>query len=173
MWCTSQLTSARENGKLPNFELRHERMFWVWFQFKHVFWVLKRTVSSERRDGSFEYSRQMFVKKPSYMSITHSHILEVWDIAMETAANRLSLYFEAHCLKFWNIFRQFVDVLCCRLVYWSKTCSGNLCIFRSSDVMRSYLVGLETFCYYLPFIHVNLNETTYIEYFKHPVSRSK
>ena len=34
---------------------------------------------------------------------------------METAANRLSLYFEAHCF-----FRQFVDVLCCRLVYWSK-----------------------------------------------------
>ena len=28
---------------------------------------------------------------------------------METAANRLSLYFEAHCLKFWNIFRQFVE----------------------------------------------------------------
>ena len=28
-------------------------------------------------DGSFEYPRQMFVKKPSYMSITHSHYLEV------------------------------------------------------------------------------------------------
>ena len=75
--------------------------------------------------------------------------------------------------KILKYFRQFVDVLCCRLVYWSKTCSGNLCIFRSSDVMRSYLVGLETFCYYLPFTHVNLNESTYIEYFKHPVSRSK
>ena len=32
--------------------------------------------------------------------------------------------------------------------------------------MRSYLEGIETFCYYLPFTHVNLNETTYIEYFK-------
>ena len=46
----------------------------------------------------------------------------------------------------------------------------NISQFR---IMRSYLVGLEKFCYYLPFTHVNLNETTYIEYFKHPVSRSQ
>ena len=45
-----------------------------------------------------------------------------------------------------------ISILCCRLVYWSKTCSGDLCIFRSSDVMRSYLVGLETFLL-LPLFH--------------------
>ena len=54
------------------------------------------------RNGSFEYSRQVFVvKKPSYMSFTHSY-LEVWllffvyflqeNIAMKTADRRSSLF---------------------------------------------------------------------------------
>ena len=96
-----------------------------------MLWVLKISVSSERRDGSFEYPRQVFVKKPSYMSITHSYLepggrilyfffvcFPQENIAINTAANCLSLYYA---------------------MLSSKTCSGDLCIFRSSDVMRSYL----------------------------------
>ena len=71
------------------------------------------------------------------------------NIAMKTAANRLSLLF-----KILNAIRRriCISILWCRLVYWTETCSGDLCIFRSSVVMRSYLVGLETFLL-LPLFH--------------------
>ena len=124
-------------------------MFWVWFQFKHVFWVLKRTVSSERWDGSFEYPRQVFVvKKPSYMSFTHSY-LEVWFFFSCTFSKKILQWrqrtVEAHCLKFWNLFckpipmrrRICISMLCYRLLYWPKTCSGDLCIFRRWDINSS------------------------------------
>ena len=60
-------------------------------------------IQTERWDGSFEYPRQVFVvKKPSYMSFTHSY-REVWNllffvyflqenIAMKTADRRSSLF---------------------------------------------------------------------------------
>ena len=59
---------------------------------------------------------------------------------------------EAHCLKFWNLFckpipmrrRICISMLCCRLLYWPKTCLEDLCIFRILPTyMHSYLVGLE------------------------------
>ena len=39
--------------------------------------------------------------------------------------------------------------------------------------MHSYLVGLEIFCHFLPFTHVDLYETTCIEDFRRPASRSR
>ena len=51
---------------------------------------------------------------------------------------------EAHCLKFWNLFckpipmrrRICISMLCCRLLYWPKTCSEDLCIFRILTLFR-------------------------------------
>ena len=39
--------------------------------------------------------------------------------------------------------------------------------------MHSYLVGLEIFCHFLPFTHVDLYETTCMEDFRRPASRSR
>ena len=39
--------------------------------------------------------------------------------------------------------------------------------------MHSYLVGLEIFCHFLPFTHVDLYEATCIEDFRRPASRSR
>ena len=39
--------------------------------------------------------------------------------------------------------------------------------------MHSYLVGLEIFCHFLPFTHIDFYETTCIEDFRRPASRSR
>ena len=180
MWCTSQLTSARED-----FELRHDadtfiESFECDSSSNMCFGCSKEP--SHRNGETVLLSTQDKCLLRNQV-ICQLRIL-IWrsdnflffvcflqeNIPKKTAANRLSLLF-----KILNAIRRriCISILCCRLVYWSKTCSGDLCIFRSSDVMRSYLVRLETFCYFLSFTHVNLNETTYIEDFRHPASRSR
>ena len=57
---------------------------------------------------------------------------------------------EAHCLKFWNLFckpipmrrRICISMLCCRLLYWPKTCSEVADgIINSSDVYAQLSSG--------------------------------
>ena len=106
------------------------------------------------------------VKKPSYMSFTHSY-LEVWLLFSRTFSKKILQWrqrtVKAHCLKFWNPFCKpilmlkhamlsfgvLVEDLLGRFMYISQM--GLLIL---PTYMNSYLVGLEIFLS-LPSLHTH------------------
>ena len=157
MWCTSHVRNVYVdictwNGKLPGFELWHDAdnisgCFECDSSSNMCFGCSKEpshrngeTVLLSTQDKCLLlrnqvicYLRILIWRSGYFFSCTFSKKILQW--RQRTV--------EAHCLKFWNLFckpipmrrRICISMLCCRLLYWPKTCSEDLCIFRRWDYL--------------------------------------
>ena len=75
--------------KLSDLQIMRMRNWHItWFLNKHLSWVLKRTVSPFRWDGSFEHPKHMF-ELESHAKLSFVSKLEIWQLSVFTCRCQL------------------------------------------------------------------------------------